>query len=308
MDILDDILSTLDLKGVLYFRTDFSEPWGVTVPDYEQVARFHLVIQGRCWIQVKDQDPIELGPGDLVLIPRGSEHIISDTPVDSAPPLETILQDLNYDGNGVLALGESTPHASTQLVCGHFSFRHGADHPLLRALPDCMITSAAMRMQRPLLDETLRLISRRIFVDELGSTASVTRLSEIVFIELLRFDIDQSPQMQAVLEAFGDPKIRKSLQLIHRSPDRHWTVESLASEVAMSRSRFANRFSALLGTGPMAYLSEWRLQKSLALLQGSRMNVQQIADQLGYRSASAFTRAFSGKFGIPPTIFRQTSQ
>jgi AraC-like DNA-binding protein len=73
----------------------------------------------------------------------------------------------------------------------------------------------------------------------------------------------------------------------------------------MSRSRFANRFSSLMGTGPMTYLSDWRLQKALALLDSSQMSVQQIADKSGYQSPSAFTRAFSGKFGASPTDYRR---
>jgi len=304
MDILDDILSTLNLKGVLYFRTDFSQPWGVSVPAHEHAARFHLVVQGRCFAQIDTHPPLELGPGDLLLIPRGVPHILSDSPKKVAPPLETVLEDAGYDGHGVLSIGSKQSNASTQLVCGHFTFRKWADHPVLGSLPDFMLTSTAARAKRPLLDETLRLITQRVFADEFGSAASVTRLSEIVFIELLRSDIDQNPAKQTILEAFRDPKISHSLQLIHNAPLEPWTVENLAAKVAMSRSRFANRFSELLGMGPMSYLSDWRLQKALALLENSRLNIQQIADQTGYQSASAFTRAFSGKFGVAPSRFR----
>jgi len=308
MDILDDILSTLKLKGSLYFRTDFSPPWAVTVPEYLDAARFHFVIQGRCCVKIEGQETLELGPGDLVLIPRGASHILSHTSVKSAPPLETVLEDAAYDGNGVLRLGTSIPDASTQMVCGHLTFRKGADHPILNTLPSYAVTSASMRAKRPLLDETLRLIARCVFTDDLGSTASVTRLSEIVFIEMLRSDMGLTPEMQSLLEAFRDPKVGQSLQLIHSTPSENWTVESLASEVAMSRSRFAKRFSELIGIGPMSYLSDWRLQKALSLLDNSQLNVQQVADQTGYRSASAFSRAFSGKFGFTPRDYRRPSR
>lgn len=306
MDILDDIFDTLNLKGSLYFRTDFSSPWSVTVPEYQQAARFHLVIQGRCHVGLQSGEWVELGPGDLILIPRGVRHVLSHQPVDKAPPLETVLRDAGYTGNGVLAVGTGNSKASTQMVCGHFSFRDGASHSILRSLPDELVTSAADRAQLPLLDETLRLIVRRVFSDAPGTFSAISRLSEIVFIELLRSAIDKSPRIKSSLQAFSDPQIGRSLQLMHRCPERSWTVESLASEVAMSRSRFSERFRELLDTSPMSYLAEWRLQKALALLDDTRISVQQVASQIGYQSPAAFSRAFCGKFGVAPKEYRRS--
>ena len=305
MDVLDDILDTLDLKGVLYFRTDFSGPWSVTVPDLAQAARFHLVVQGLCRVELASGSAVDLGPGDLVLIPKGQSHVLADGPGREAPPLETVLEATGYDGSGVLAVGGGDPSASTQMVCGHFSFRDRADHPILRALPDHVVITAAMRAREPWLDEMLRLVARRVFSDSVGSAASVTRLSEIVFIELLRAGIGQGEQFTALMDAYRDVQIGRALELIHRTPERGWTVESLAAEIGMSRSRFADRFSELTGVGPMTYLADWRLQKALSLLDDTRSSIQQVAGRTGYKSAAAFSRAFSGKFGVPPTEYRR---
>lgn len=307
MDIFNDIFSTLNLQGALYFRTDFTPPWGVSVPQYEQAARFHLIIQGNCHVQVNGNSAVKLSAGDLIMIPRGIPHILAHDPYTNAPPLETVLKDAGYTGDGVLTVGKGKPQATTQMVCGHFNFRNHANHPLLQALPEYLLLANSCRAKHPLLDEILRMITRRIFAENLGAEASITRLSEIVFIELIKLGFDDHPHLQSVLDAFHDPKIGKSLQLIHSRPDHSWTVESLASEVAMSRSRFSNRFSQLLGIGPMAYLADWRLQKALSMLDGSRLSVQQIASQTGYQSPSAFTRAFSGKFGLAPTEYRHTA-
>lgn len=307
MDILDDVFNTLGLKGVLYFRTDFSSPWGVSVPQHDSVARFHLVIQGHCLLKVNEGPCIELNAGDLVMIPRGMPHQLLDTPDSVTPPLEQVLSDSGYQGKGVLTLGDGDPRATTQLVCGHLSFRQQAEHQVLRVLPDYLLMTNSCRAKHPLLDSILRLISQRIFDDQLGASASITRLSEIVFIELLRAGISDKPELLSLLDGFQDPKIGRSLQLIHQKPDSPWTVESLATEVAMSRSRFSHRFHDLIGTAPMAYLADWRLQKAVTLLEESRMSVQQIAAQTGYQSASSFTRAFSGKFGKAPREFRQSA-
>lgn len=305
MDVLDDIFDTLDLKGALYFRTDFSAPWAVTVPELDGAARFHLVVQGACHLSFGSGDGLLLGPGDLVLIPGGAPHVIADRGGRDAAPLETVLADSGYDGRGLLIVGDGDDHAATQMVCGHFAFRRGADHPLLRALPEHLLTTAADRAREPLLDEMLRLIARRIFAEGLGSAAAVTRMSEIVFIELLRAGIGRSPALIGVMDAFRDAQIGRALELIHDRPGEAWSVARLASQVGMSRSRFADRFSELLGLGPMSYLADWRLQKALPLLDDARSSVQQVAIEVGYRSPAAFTRAFAGKFGLSPREYRQ---
>lgn len=305
MDVLNDILDTLDLKGVLYFRTDFSSPWGVTVPLHEQAARFHLVVQGRCRVELPSGAAADLGPGDLILIPRGQSHTLSDGPGRDTPPLETVLDQVGYKGEGVLVVGQGDPNAATQMVCGHYSFRGGADHAILRALPDHLVMTASMRARMPLLDEILRLVTQRVFSDDIGSAAAVTRLSEIVFIELIRAGVGDSKELQSILDAFRDGQISRALQLIHARPSEAWTVERLAAEVGMSRSRFAERFSELMQVGPMAYLADWRLQKSLSMLEASRVSVQRIARDSGYRSAAAFTRAFTGRFGFAPSEYRR---
>ncbi|WP_299194045.1 AraC family transcriptional regulator [uncultured Erythrobacter sp.] len=307
MNVLDDILSTLNLKGALYFRTDFNSPWAVKVPDLEQAARFHLCVQGGCDVAIENGDTVELSQGDLILIPRGRSHILADKPVSQAPPLESVLADAGYEGEGVLSVGRGNPDASTQLICGHFTFRRGADHPILRALPDYLVTSSAMRAREVWLDEILRLLTRHMFDNESELTSTATKLSEIFFIELIRLGIGQTPQMQSILSAFTDRQIGRALELMHKDAEQPWTVASMASEVGMSRSSFADRFRELIGIGPMSYLSEWRLQKALALLEDERCSVQQAAAGTGYLSAAAFTRAFTARFGHSPREFRRNA-
>lgn len=303
MNVLDDILGTLNLKGALYFRTDFNSPWAVRVPDLEQAARFHLCVQGGCNVSFDDGNTVELSQGDLILIPRGRSHILADEPVAHAPTLERVLADTGYDGRGVLSVGRGKPDASTQLICGHFTFRRGANHPILRALPDFLVTSSATRAREVWLDEILRLLTRHMFDNESELSSTATKLSEIFFLELIQLGIGQTPQMQSILAAFTDRQIGRALELMHTDADRPWTVASLASEVGMSRSSFADRFRELIGSGPMSYLSEWRLQKALALLEDERCSVQQAAAGTGYLSAAAFTRAFTARFGHSPREF-----
>ncbi len=305
MDILNDILDTLDLKGALYFRTEFTQPWAITVPDLQQAARFHLIVQGSCNVRFQSGENVTLNAGDLVLIPKGRTHVLADNVEREPETLERIYEQTGYSGDGVLIIGDHNPAASTQMLCGHFEFRQGADHPLLRALPESILVTSSIRAQEPWLDELLRLISRRLFSDETGSPATIRRLSEIVFIELLRIGFNQSDDLASILGAMRDKQISKALQLLHAEPAESWTVANLANRIGMSRSRFAERFNRLVGMGPMAYLTDWRLQKALMLLEDTRQSIQQIAYQSGYQSPAAFTRAFASKFGNSPSDHRK---
>ncbi len=305
MDILDDILKTLDMRGVLYFRTNFRGSWGTTVPDYEMAARFHLVVEGACHVSFPSGEKILLSPGDMVLIPNGTSHVLSDNGRATAPPLETILSDVDYDGTGVLRVGEGDARAATQMICGHFTFRKGAEHPLLAALPEYVHVTGTDRAGEPWLDDALKFVSQRMFSGEPGSDATVTRLSEIVFIEVLKSNLTQPDDSPTILKALKDPNIATALTAIHQEPGLNWTVGSLAQHTGMSRSRFSDRFSELMGVGPMKYLADWRLQKALVMLDEEQTSIQEIAQLIGYQSAAAFSRAFANKFGDSPRTFRR---
>jgi len=119
MDIISDILGLLKLESTLYFRTAFHAPWGINVPSYENVARFHFVHRGRCWVTVGEQK-ILLNQSDLIIIPNGFSHSIHD-PIDARiESLDTATE--NYLGDGVFSYGAPSTDNDTQLVCGHWSF------------------------------------------------------------------------------------------------------------------------------------------------------------------------------------------
>lgn len=179
---------------------------------------------------------------------------------------------------------------------------------MLRAMPDHLVVTSAMRAKNAWLDDILRLVSRHMFSDRAGLDASVRRLSEVMFIELMRLGIESEEQgeLQPALKGFRDPQIGQALAIIHKDLQSPWTVGSLAKQVGMSRSSFADRFADLMGQGPVSYLTNWRLQKALALLETNNINVQQIAAQTGYKSPAAFTRAFTAKFGKTPTQYRHS--
>lgn len=304
MDLLSDILDSLALQGQFYFSTCFNSPWSIGVPSYAAAIRFHLVVQGDCYIRTGDDEAHHMRQGDFALIPAGAAHAISDRPERKPVELETVLQDAGFLGAGTLIVGDGCENAATKLMCGHFTFAEGSNHPLLRALPSVIHVSAGLRSTTFWLDEALRLMARQMADDNPGSMAVVRRMSEIIFIETVRSSASQSQQLAGLMEALSDPRISRAIQAMHRDVATHWTVEALASEAAMSRSRFAARFQELVGCGPLTYLAEWRLQKACALLREGRVSIQEVAGRIGYQSPAAFTRAFANMFGESPTSFR----
>ena len=307
MDVLNDIFETIQLQGNFYFRTDFSAPWATTVPAFARAARFHHVVQGRCWCRVEGAEPLVLETGDFILIPNGASHVIADRPTEDAPALETVLSAVGYKGEALLTVGSGDPRAATQLVCGHLTFGAGADHPLLRALPPFIHIPHAIRVRRPWFDEVLRMLVGHVFNGHPGSIAVVNRLSEVLFIEAIRSAGDEAPRLRAMIEGFSDDRVGRAVALIHREPAKPWTVSTLAREIGMSRTRFAILFQDSIGMGPIGYLAEWRLQKAVAQLTTTRRSIGEIALASGYSSAAAFTRAFVERFGRTPRALRQAA-
>lgn len=307
MDVLSDILDAVELRGTLYFRTRFSPPYAIAVPAFKEACRFHLVVQGRCHVSLKCGASVALGPGELVLVPRGAAHVLADDPTRQPMELDRVLEQSGYGGDGVLIWGEGAtdPDAETQLICGHFTFVDGVDHPLLRALPDLLCVSAAARARRAFLDGALQLVARAGYRDEPGARTSLKRLSEVVFIESIGAASDNHAEVAKVLSALTDPRIGRALALIHGAPGKPWTLTSLATAVGMSRTRFAEHFRSIVGTSPMTYLTEWRLQRAHAQIVQSREAIQVVARKAGFASAAGFTRAFARQFGRPPRDVRR---
>lgn len=305
MDVLSDIFETIKLRGTLYFRTDFTSPWGTTVPELGKAARFHHVVSGVCYISVSGAPPVRLQSGDFAIVPAGASHVLSGEPATQAPPLEEVLVRAGYRGEGVLALGAGNAAAGTQLVCGQFDFAHGSDHPLLRALPPLIVISAMARAERPWFDAVLRLLVDHVFKEHSGACGVVARLSEIVFIEAIRSAGDEAPQLRQLIQSFADPQIGQAVLLLHRDPKHNWTVEDLALSVGMSRTKFATSFHDAIGTGPITYLAEWRLQRAVQQLQSNRRSISEVAHANGYASAAAFSRAFAARFGTSPRDWRR---
>lgn len=308
MDVLTDILDTLRFKGSLYFRTELTSPWSIFVPEKPGVARFHIVIRGQGWLRVEEQgDELAIANGDLAVVPHGAAHTILDDPATPARPLDEILAEVNYTGVGPLIYGGSGPGSC--LVCGEFGFDDEVViHPLLANLPPLLHIPGSESYNKTWLDSALGFIAHEAVAGRAGSLAIVNRLSEIIFIQVIRAFAEVSDAQIPFLAALSDPQISQALSEIHRQPASYLTVEKLGQMVGMSRSAFSNRFSELVGMTPYQYVTLVRLQRAAHFLVTTEDSLMMIAEAVGYQSEAAFSTAFKRHFGIRPGEYRQKHQ
>ena len=301
MDVLSDIVDWVRLRGILYFDADFRPPWGITVPAFNKVARYHLVTRGRCFISVKGLAGTHvLEAGSLAVVPHGAEHVLRDDPDTRPSTLDRALAESGYTGNGCFVYGRGDRGAPCRLVCGHFEFEDGFEHAMLAALPPLIVIPSAAGIPTSWLDQALRYIAAEVATARPGHNAIVKRLSEIVFVQTLRAASEYPDLSMQRLVGYSDPKLARALHALHRTPEKDWTVASLASVAGLSRTRFAVAFKKSLGLAPLAYLTQWRMQQARKLLNDPARTVLVVANQVGYASEAAFSRAFRKHFGVPP--------
>lgn len=310
MDILSDILNLLEVKGTLYFRTSFRCPWGVEVPPYKNVARFHLAHKGDCWFQAAgDDEEVYLAPGDLVLFPHGQGHFLrgqKGTPVTS---LDKVVEDSGFTGKGVLVWGgNEIPESEAQLVCGHFAFGEDADHPLLRELPPYIHLKKGDEISNTWMDVTLKMLGSVAGRAQPGGDLIAAKLAEIIFAQTIRSYLSSDKANRLVFRGLRDPQISRLLEALHRDYRKSWSLDEMARVAGMSRTVFAERFRELMGMTPMQYLTTWRMQKARQLLTKTEEPVIRVAEEAGYLSEAAFARAFKQHFEVAPATYRRTHQ
>lgn len=158
------------------------------------------------------------------------------------------------------------------------------------------------------LEATLRLLAWETREVRPGTETIVSRLTDVIFVQVLRAWIESLPEGEGGwMGALRDRRIGAALAHLHRSPEADWSNASLAQKVGMSRSRFAARFTALVGEPPLSYLTRWRLETAARLLREGELGLGEISERVGYRSEAAFSKAFRRRFGTPPGAYRRSA-
>jgi AraC-like DNA-binding protein len=195
---------------------------------------------------------------------------------------------------------------TAKLVCGYLACDARPFNPLLDNLPRVIKSGDPRGTDPGWLGQFIRLASMESTDKRAGGESVLAKLSELMFIEVIRRHLAAlSPEQAGWLAGLRDPFVGKALSLLHGKPAQNWTIEELAKQVGLSRSVLAERFSDLVGMPPMQYLAGWRMQIAGGLLSGGNTNIATVAAEIGYASEAAFSRAFKKMVGVPPSEWRR---
>ena len=302
-DVLADVLDSLKLRGRIFCRCDLSAPWALRFAAGD-FAHFHVVERGTGWLRVQGRaDAVALQSGDLLLVMPGHGNQLSDNPATPSIPVGELVAESESGIAAVLRHGGGGDRVN--LICGAFDFSSPSAKSFLSVLPAWILVPNAERPGNEWLDATMRFVTRETHHPVMGAATVITSLIVVLFVEAIRTWLKEQPEGAAGwLGALRDPSIGTALGLIHKTPDKRWTVPALSAAVGLSRSPFAAKFTALVGQSPMAYLKRWRLQLAATLLREEGVTLTNVAERLGYESTAAFSRAFTREFGTSPGRYR----
>ncbi|GAB3572073.1 AraC family transcriptional regulator [Amycolatopsis endophytica] len=301
MDVLSDVISAMRVGKPHSSRTCKRAPWGMRFDAFDG-AGFHVVLQGSCWLFPSVGDPVALGVGDVVFLPRAGVHGMADSRTTSlADTSARSLPDFEAEPT------PDRPGAPTLLLCGAYLLDQGRMHPLLAELPEVVHLPARVG-SHPSLRAALDLLGNELEEPRQGTGAVVPALLDMLLLYILRAWLDEQTGHAHTgwAAALGDPAIAAALRSIHREPERQWTVETLGALAGLSRAAFARRFATLLGHAPVAYLTWWRMTMAARLLQESDAPLGTVATRVGYTSQFAFAKAFKREFGVAPGGYRRS--
>jgi AraC-like DNA-binding protein len=314
MDALSETLRVVRLVGAIFIQARFTAPWcyqspradsaaPLLEPHAERIVIFHLITEGECYVELDDEPPVRLSAGDVVVFPQGHAHRMCSEP--GLPPAKGApLADLLSRRPRTVVYGGG--RATTRLVCGYLACDARLARMLLGGLPPLLKVSVRGSNAGVWLEASVRYALTEARSPRPGGAGVLAKLAEVLFIEVLRLYVnEQSAGRAGWLAGVGDRVVGTALTQLHTRPAQAWTLESLARAAGTSRSVLAERFQHLIGTAPMEYLTQWRMLLAANLLARSNAPLARIAEDVGYRTDTAFIRAFRREYGVPPATWRR---
>ncbi|MEV5432780.1 AraC family transcriptional regulator [Streptomyces sp. NPDC052701] len=311
MDVFSDVVATMKSGRAKLTRSRYNGRWGSRYGPYPG-AGFHVVLEGTCWLVPPSGPAVRMSAGDVVFLPHGSVHGMSSTP---DCPLEDLLPALSMTDALVGRVNRHTlPDIApalddTLLLCGAYRLRRDVVHPFLRGMPE-FLHIPTHRVQHTELHAVIDLLGINTVEDRPGADAALPALLDLLLVYALRIWLEaQCPEESGGwCAALKDPAVGAALDRMHRDPARSWSVRELAESVGLSRTSFAERFTAYVGQSPIAYLTWWRLSLASRLLRETDAPIASVARRVGYTSEYAFAHAFKREYGTPPGSYRRTAR
>ena len=286
MSAFNDFVNLLKLEVEIYHNAKVCGNWEIREHELGKTC-FHIVTSGSCMLSVPGLLDIQFNQGDLVIFPQELAHKMWS--IDSSDkPQEHVHYDSELVGTGML--------------CGEVRVMHLYQNQLLEALPPVLLIRN--NEQNPWLGPLTKLLLEESTKYQESKSVTLNRLSEMVFIYALRDYIDSEDSSAGLLSLYGDSRIAKAIKSFHESPQQKWPLEALASAAGMSRTRFTKQFKRVSGWTVGQYTSWWRMQLAWEKLTAGDKIIS-VAEQVGYQSEAAFSRAFLKQFNKNPGAVRR---
>lgn len=312
VDTLTKVLLGLRLDGVEYGRCVLRAPWAVAFPAQRE-ARFHFVARGGGWLCAPGMDWVRLNPGDAVLLPRGSTHVMASSPDVPAVAIETLqrvpvadniylMRSNQADAAHAEAIEPATP--ADVMFCGVLRFNLDPLHPLMAMMPDVM-RAGELAQRDPTVPALLEAMEREVALDRIGACGVLARLADVLAASIIRAWVECGcSDATGWIAAVRCPRIGKVIAAIHAEPERDWTVPALAQLMGASRSSFAEAFTRTMGESPAKYVAKVKMFQARQWIAREGMRIAVAANRLGYDSEASFSRAFKRILGHPPSTAR----
>lgn len=307
-DALTQILLGLRLDGVEYGRCRLPRPWAVAFPA-QRSARFHFVAHGVSWLRTQQSaDWLRLNPGDAVLLPRGSFHIMASEPDVPAVDIDSLARVAVSDNIYLVGSGDRAAVAEGEVAdvmfCGALRFNLDPMHPLVAMMPEVM-RAGELAQRDATVPALLEAMEREMALDRVGACGILARLADALAASIIRAWVECGcSDSTGWVAAVRCPRVGKVLAAIHADPSRDWSVPALAELMGASRSTFAEAFTRTVGESPAKYVAKVKMFQARRWIEREGVRVSVAANRLGYDSEASFSRAFKRILGHPPSAAR----
>jgi len=298
-DILADVLKVGELGSRVVCRPKLPAPWGLQF-DPKNQAMFHIIKEGSClFYENKDTEPITLYQGDLIFIPKRNYYQIKSS---NEVPAVNLMDELNR----LSKITDTKNKEMTNMICGAYELKSNMSLPFFSLLPNYLHFSAEQINSSSELSSIVQMLRKEDTRKSIGGELIIAKLLDILLILIVRVWLDNSTDERiGWLLGTLDTEVGEVLSIIHERPQDKLTIESLAKETAMSRTKLLNKFTKIVGISPIQYLTNWRIDLSKQLLTSTDLSIFEISNSVGYESEASFGRVFKKIEKIPPGQYRK---
>jgi AraC-like DNA-binding protein len=296
MDPLSNIVTLLQPQAEFSKVVRAAGPWRIRRDDVG-TPFYCVVLEGSCDFRLVGEADVRLDAGDFVLVPESLGFTI--TSINPKPAQDQYSSPVQIAA-GMYSVGEECSPLNAHLLVGHCTFGSPDSTILTSLLPKLIHIHKAIR-----LTTLVELVIEESSAQRPGREPILARLLEVLFIEAFRSKME-TPDVPGLLVGLADERLAIAIRKIHQDVSQSWTVAQLAKEAALSRSAFFQRFSEAVGCTPLEYVIAWRMAIAKDLLRQESYSMADIAEKIGYQSASAFSSAFSKHMGLSPSKFRNS--